>query len=29
MYLANNTRPDITFTVNLLATFSVAPTIRH
>jgi hypothetical protein len=26
MYLANNTRPDIAFTVNLLARYSVAPT---
>jgi hypothetical protein len=29
MYLVNNTRPDIAFAVNLLARFSVAPTIRH
>jgi hypothetical protein len=29
MYLANNTRPDIAFIVNLLARYSVAPTIRH
>jgi hypothetical protein len=29
MHLTNNTRPDITFAVNLLARFSVAPTIRH
>jgi hypothetical protein len=29
MYLANNTRPDITFTVNCLARHSVAPTMRH
>jgi hypothetical protein len=29
MYLANNTRPDITFAVNLLARFSAAPTMRH
>jgi hypothetical protein len=29
IYLANNTRPDIAFAVNLLARFSVAPTIRH
>jgi hypothetical protein len=29
MYLANNTRPDIAFTVNLLTRFSVVPTIHH
>ena len=29
MYLANCTRPDITFAVNLLARFSSAPTQRH
>jgi hypothetical protein len=29
MYLANNIRSDIAFAVNLLARFSVAPTIRH
>jgi hypothetical protein len=29
MYLANNTRSDIAFAVNLLTRFSVAPTIRH
>lgn len=29
MYLANNTRPDIAFSVNLLARFSNAPTKRH
>ncbi|XP_074337051.1 secreted RxLR effector protein 161-like [Apium graveolens] len=29
MYLANNTRPDITFAVNLLAEFSSAPMDRH
>jgi hypothetical protein len=29
MYLANNTRPDIAFIVNLLARYSVAPTMRH
>jgi hypothetical protein len=29
MYLTNNTRPDITFTVNCLARYSVAPTIHH
>jgi hypothetical protein len=29
MYLANNTRLDITFIVNLLARFSAAPTMRH
>jgi hypothetical protein len=29
MYLANNTRSDIAFAVNLLARFSVAPTICH
>jgi hypothetical protein len=29
LYLANNTRPDITFTVNLLTRFSAAPTMRH
>ena len=28
-YLANCTRPDITFVVNLLARFSAAPTRRH
>lgn len=29
MYLANNTRPDIAFSVNLLARYSSAPTKRH
>ena len=29
MYLANNTRPDIEFAVNLLARHSAAPTKRH
>jgi hypothetical protein len=29
MYLTNNTRSNITFTVNLLARFSDALTIRH
>jgi hypothetical protein len=29
IYLANNIRPDITFAVNLLARFSVAPTMHH
>ncbi|XP_074341987.1 secreted RxLR effector protein 161-like [Apium graveolens] len=29
MYLANNTRPDMTFSVNLLARHSCAPTQRH
>jgi hypothetical protein len=29
MYLANCTRPDIAFAVNLLARYSVAPTKRH
>jgi hypothetical protein len=29
MYLANNTRLDITFTVNLLVRYSAAPTMRH
>ena len=29
MYLANSTRPDITFAVKLLATHSAAPTKRH
>ncbi|XP_074352627.1 secreted RxLR effector protein 161-like [Apium graveolens] len=29
MYLANNTRPDIVFVVNLLAKFSSDPTKRH
>jgi hypothetical protein len=28
MYLANNTRPDIAFVVNLLARYSVTPTMR-
>ncbi|CAM8902188.1 unnamed protein product [Rhodiola kirilowii] len=29
MYLANNTRPDISFAVNLLARYSSSPTKRH
>ena len=29
MYLANGTRPDIAFVVNLLARYSSAPTKRH
>ena len=29
LYLANNTRPDITFSVNLLAGYSEAPTQCH
>jgi hypothetical protein len=29
MYLANNTRLDIAFAVNLLARYSVAPTMHH
>jgi hypothetical protein len=29
MYLANNTRPDIAFAVNLLVRYSVTPTMRH
>ncbi|XP_074304163.1 secreted RxLR effector protein 161-like [Silene latifolia] len=29
MYLANNTQPDIAFSVNLLARFSASPTKRH
>jgi hypothetical protein len=29
MYLANNTRPDIAFAVNLLARYSASPTMRH
>jgi hypothetical protein len=29
MYLINNTRPDIAFTVNCLARHSAAPTMRH
>ncbi|CAH9090012.1 unnamed protein product [Cuscuta epithymum] len=29
MYLANNTRPDIAFSVNLLARYSSSPTRRH
>jgi hypothetical protein len=29
MYLANNTRPDITFTVNYLIRHSATPTMRH
>jgi len=29
MYLANCTRPDIAFAINLLARYSAAPTKRH
>jgi hypothetical protein len=29
MYLANNTRLNIAFAVNLLVRYSVAPTMRH
>jgi hypothetical protein len=29
MYLANNTRLDIAFGVNLLTRYSVVPTMRH
>jgi hypothetical protein len=29
MYLANNTRPDIAFAVNLLARYSASPTKRY
>jgi hypothetical protein len=29
MYLVNNTRADIAFSVNLLARFSVAPIMSH
>ena len=29
MYLANYTRPDITFSVNLLTRYNFAPTQRH
>ena len=29
MYLANYTRPDIAFSINLLARYSSAPTQRH
>jgi hypothetical protein len=29
MYLANNTRPDIAFTVNCLTRHSVAPMMSH
>ena len=29
MYLANHTRPDITFAVNLLARYGSSPTQRH
>ena len=29
MYLANHTRPNISFTVNLLARYSSSPTLRH
>jgi hypothetical protein len=29
MYLANNTRPNIAFALNLLARYSTTPTMRH
>jgi hypothetical protein len=29
IYLANNTRPDIAFTVNLLVRYSATPTMCH
>ena len=29
MYLVNNTRPDICFTISLVAKFSSSPTMRH
>ena len=29
MYLANSTRPDIAFAINLLARYSATPTKRH
>jgi hypothetical protein len=29
MYLANNTRPNIAFVVNLLTRYSTAPTMHH
>jgi hypothetical protein len=29
MYHVNNMRPNIAFAVNVLARFSVAPTMRH
>lgn len=29
MYLANTTRPNITFSINLLSRYSSAPTMRH
>jgi hypothetical protein len=29
MYLANNTRPDIAFVVNLLAKYNAPPIVRH
>ena len=29
MYLSNNTRPDIAFSINLLARYNFSPTKRH